>query len=560
MIIEMMFTLIGGLGFFFLGMGLMSDGLKKVANERLKQFLHAVTKHRIYGVFIGMVATMLVQSSSVTTVFVVGFVNASLIGLRQAITLIMGANIGTTLTAWLVSAMAVFKITQYALPAVGIGFALKAFGKGRYKNLGLVVLGFGVLFIGLEYMKGAFAPFQGSAAVQNIFMTFAEQPLLGVLIGIIFTVLFQSSSATIAIVQVLALNGLISFEAALPIILGDNIGTTITAQLASIGTNLNARRAAMSHTIFNVFGVLYMLPLVYSGWYSVLVQWVVPGDLTLGNVMVHIAVAHSIFNVFNMLIFLPLVTALEKMSTWLVPKKGETIDYSTQYLEDHLLNSPELALEQVNNEVSYMLKVARKAVLNGVNSFLEQDLSKAAKASELESVTDNLQSQITQYLVQLSQKHLEPEQSELLPILIHHVNDLERIGDHSQNLSELTKRRVDERLVFSNKAVSEIKEMSDEIYRMFDLADKTFKTHDKMVALKLLEYEQNVDQFQDKLKLNHVQRLNEGACKMESGFVFMEIVYNLEKIGDRLANIAQAVLLEGGDEVKVPPKPETTSV
>lgn len=541
---EILFGLLGGLGFFFLGMKIMSNGLKRVASEKLKQFLHAVTKHRIYGVFVGALTTLLVQSSSVTTVFIVGFVNASMINLRQAITLILGANIGTTFTAWLVSSMSVFKISHYALPAVGVGFALNNLCKGRKKNIGSVLLGFGVLFTGLSYMKEAFAPLKDTTLIHNTFLMFADQPLLGVLAGVIFTILLQSSSATIAIVQIMAFNGLISFEAAIPIILGDNIGTTITAQLAAIGTNLNARRAAMSHTVFNLIGVLYMLLFVYTGWYSQIVQYIVPGELAPVNIMVHIAVAHSAFNVFNAFLFLPFISILEKVSIFLVPKREDTIDYSTQYLEDHLLNSPSLALEQIRKEVGYMMKIARKAVDHGIKSFKDLDSKAADKARELESVTDSLQSQITQYIVKLSQKNLDNEESAALPILIHHVNDLERIGDHSQNLAELTSRLIEGKYTFSDEAINDIHKMSDAVMKMFDDAQQTFLHTDKISAERMLLKEKEIDELENLLKQNHVLRLNNGTCHMDAGFIFLEFVYNLEKIGDRLTNIAMAVVLE----------------
>jgi len=257
---DLIFGLIGGLGFFFFGMQLMSGGLKKIAGERLKKILHMATKIPIVAILVGAAMTCLMQSSSATTVMVVGFVNAGLLVLKQAISVVIGANIGTTCTAWIVSSMSVFKVTQYALPAVGIGFALMKLGRTRKARFwGQVLMGFGFLFLGLSFMKDAFAPLKNSQHVKDMFVVLSDNPLLGILIGIIFTVLLQSSSATVAIIQVLAFNGLISFPAAIPIILGDNIGTTVTAQMAAVGTNLAARRTAMAHTLFNVIGVTYML-------------------------------------------------------------------------------------------------------------------------------------------------------------------------------------------------------------------------------------------------------------------------------------------------------------
>jgi phosphate:Na+ symporter len=539
---EMIFQLMGGLGFFFFGMKTMSEGLKKIAGDKLKNFLHAVTKHRIYGVMIGALVTLFIQSSSATTVMVVGFVNAGLLGLKQAITVIIGANIGTTFTAWLVSSMSIFKISKYALPAIGIGFAIMSLGRTKKKHWGQVLFGFGLLFIGLHYMKEAFDPLKNSEYIKNVFVMFSDQPILGVLAGIIFTFLLQSSSATIAIVQVLAFNGIITFDAAIPIILGDNIGTTITAQMAAMGANINARRAAMSHTVFNVIGTLYILVFVYLGWYSRFIDFIIPGEITLTNVMFYIAVSHSTFNVVNTLVFLPFVGLLERVSIWLVPKGADAIDFGTQYLEKHLLDTPPLALEQVYRENVYMLSVAQKAVINAMQSFLDEDLKKIDKVLELETVTDNLQSEITQYIIELSQRNLSPEESQSLPVLIHNVNDLERIGDHSQNVAELARRKIEEKMVFSPEATKEITVMWDQVQLMFKEAEEALNNSDIQAAQKMLECEDRLNQMQEDLKREHVERLNGGTCKINAGFIFLELVDNLEKVGDLLTNVAQSVI------------------
>jgi len=306
---DLIFLLIGGLGIFFFGMQIMSDGLEKIAGDRLKAILSMVTKLPIIGILVGAAITCLIQSSSATTVMVVGFVNASLLTLKQAIGVIIGANIGTTFTAWLVSSMSVFKVTQYALPAIGIGFALKSFGKTKNARFwGLVIMGFGMLFMGLDFMKDAFMPLKDSQQVKDMFMQFGDNPLLGILVGCIVTMLIQSSSATIAIVQIMAFNGIISFPAAITLMLGGDIGTTITAQLAAVGTNLPARRAAMAHTLFNFIGVAYMLFFVYTGLFTRFINYIIPGEMTPMNIMVYIAVANTLFKVVNAGIFLPLIT------------------------------------------------------------------------------------------------------------------------------------------------------------------------------------------------------------------------------------------------------------
>ncbi|MDP8211787.1 MAG: Na/Pi cotransporter family protein [Candidatus Zapsychrus exili] len=540
---NLVFLLVGGLGFFFFGMKTMGEGLKKIAGEKLKNFLHNVTKLPIIGVCVGAFVTCLVQSSSATTVMVVGFVNAGLLSLRQAISVIMGANIGTTITAWLVSSMSVFNITAYALPSVGIGFAVMTLAKSRKtKHWGQILLGFGLLFIGLHFMKDAFNPLKESEIIKQVFMSFSNNPILGVLAGLIFTLLLQSSSATIAIIQVLAFNGVLDLNAAIPLILGDNIGTTITAQLAAIGTNVNARRAAMSHTIFNVAGALYMLAFVYLGWVNKFIDIAIPGEITTINIMFYIAISHTAIKLLNTAIFLPFIDFIEKTSIWLVPQKGDAVDSGTQYLEKHLLNTPSLAFEQVYNETVYMLNIAKKAVNNASDGLMENNFKKLDKVAELEAATDSLQSEITQYLIELSQRTLLPEESEEFPVLIHNVNDIERIGDYSQNLAELARRKIEENLIFTDKAVEEIQILWKEIQDMGDEATEALSNNNIAVAKNMLKREEHINNLHDKYKQSHITRLHEGICNLNSGFIFVEIVDNLEKIGDRLTNIAQSVI------------------
>ncbi|MDP8253888.1 MAG: Na/Pi cotransporter family protein [Candidatus Kaelpia aquatica] len=545
MTVEFIFSLIGGLAFFFFGMKTMSEGLKKIAGERLKTILHVATRLPIMGLLVGAVITCFIQSSSATTVMVVGFVNAGLLVLRQAISVVIGANIGTTFTAWLVSAMSVFKITNYALPLVAIGFAMNTLGKTKnVKFWGQTLMGFGILFVGLGFMKDAFVPLKESQQIKDIFVSFSRNPLLGVLVGIIFTILLQSSSATIAIVQVLAFSGVISFTAAIPVILGDNIGTTITAQLAAMGTNVNARRTAMSHTIFNVIGVGYMLFFVYTGWFVKFVNFIIPGDITLKNVMFYIAISHSLFNVVNSLVFLPFVGVLEKICIRLVPKKKGAIEAGPQYLEKHLLNTPPIALEQAQKETVRMLDIASDSVSIAVKSFFEDNLNMIKQISELEQTVDNLQSEITQYLVELSQRSLTQEESEKLPVLIHSVNDVERIGDHSENIVNLAERKIEKKLPFTDEAIKELNLMWNELHSMMIETGMALEKNNAEIAENVLAREECINRFQVELKKSHVNRLNEGNCNLKSGIVFLDFVDNLEKIGDHLSNISQGVLGE----------------
>ncbi len=539
------FLMLGGLGFFFYGMKTMSEGLKKVAGERLKSFLHMVTKVPIVGLLIGMLVTCLIQSSSATTVMVVGFVNAGLLTLSQAISVIFGANIGTTMTAWLVSSMAVFKVTQYALPAIGIGFVIMTFGWSRkVKFWGEVLLGFGMLFIGLGLMKDAFDPLRDTQQLKDLFVFFAKNPIMGVLAGMVFTVILQSSSATIAIVQVLAFNGIIGFSAAIPLILGDNIGTTVTAQLAALGTNLNARRAAMAHTMFNVIGVSYMIIFVYLGWYERFVDFIIPGKITLKNIMFHIAVAHSVFNVVNAMVFLPFIGVIEKISIWLVPHRKGRDELGVKYLEEHLLDTPPVAMQQVRNETLYMLGVAEKAVNTAVQGFLDKDDALVQKALKYERATDHLQSEITQYVIDLSQREISAEDSQEIPVLLHNVNDIERMGDHAKNITEIAQLRIDNAILFSEPAIEELKVMWQELKDMFVEIKDAFVKVDRKMAEKLLEREDRMNAMQIRLKETHIERLNQGLCSLKANFVFLDFIDNLEKIADHLTNISQSIIGE----------------
>lgn len=541
---EIIFILIGGLGLFFLGMKTMSDSLKKVAGERLKKTLDILTKKPIIGLFIGAIVTCLIQSSSATSVMAVGFVNAGLLTLKQAISIILGANIGTTLTAWLISFFALFKITNYALPAIGIGFLLSTFGKTRSAKMwGQFILGFGMLFTGLGFMKDAFSPLKESESLKNILVTFGTYPLLGVVLGTALTMLLQSSSATIALLQIMAFSGLISFQSCIPIILGDNIGTTVTAQLSAIGTNTASRRTARAHAILNIIGVCYMLVFVYTGLYSRLIELIIPGPITSGNIMLHIALSHSVFNIINSLfIFLPLINLLEKLTVRLTPAKANAVDMRPMYLEKHLLETPTLALEQSINEIIRMISMAREALENAAKSFFENDNSLFTRIREQEDAVDNLQKEITHYLVELSQKNLEKSEAEEIPVLLHSVNDVERIGDHAINILEISERKIDQKLPFSDGSIIRLNKMVDIALFMMENTINAMHKGDVASAGRVLEKEKELNELQINLKEFQIKNISEGKYNFLSGIVFNDFVDNIEKIGDHLTNIAQGVL------------------
>jgi len=540
---ENIFALIGGLGFFFFGIRMMSDSLRKVSSERLKNVLALLTRNRFTSLLTGIVVTTLLQSSSALTVMLVGFVNAGLMTLRQAIPVIFGANIGTTTMAWIVSFVAILDIFAFALPLVAIGFLMMEIPKRPHlKNWGGAIFGFSVLLVGLGFMKDSVAPLQSSQQIRDIMVNFSRYPILGVLVGTVMTMILQSSGATIAIIQVLAFRGLIDFPSTIALILGDNIGTTITAQLAAIGTNTGAKRVAWAHTMFNVLGVCYMLVFVYLGWYSRFVQSFFPGGITDRNIMMHIALAHTIFNVFNTLAFLPGTKLLQKVVERIVPQKEELISMQPKYLEKRLLETPVIALEQSKREIIRMLQMADSALRDSFSMFFSEKRELAQKVSRKEEAVDHLQAEITRYLIDISMRQLDQSEAEKIPVLIHSVNDIERIGDHAENILELAERKIDQKLPFSEQARSELQRMIDVVQEMIGEVIAGLETGDTAHAHRALHCEDQLNRMQIELRHAHVQRLNDGSCKVLSGLVYLDFVDFLEKIGDHLTNVAQGIL------------------
>jgi len=551
MIKEMVFGLVGGLGLFLFAMGLMSEGLKGMAGQRLKSLLESLTKHRVVAVLVGALTTCLIQSSSATTVMTVGFVNAGLLSLKQALCVVLGANVGTTFTAWLVSTLGIggMKITLYALPAIGLGFLLKIGPrKPKLRSFGQVMLALGLLFLGLEFMKDAFDPLSDSPRVQEFLISVGHNPLLAVLAGTIVTMLLQSSSASIAMIQILALQGAfgtdwdVALRVAIPFILGDNIGTTITAQLAALPTSRNSKRTAMGHTIFNTIGVLYMLPLVWLGVFDKIVTFVTPVELSRTTIMLHLAVAHSTFNVFNTLLFLPLIGWLEAIVLKILPLRQIELVQKPVVLERHLFNTPVIALEQAKREIVRMAEGAEDAVQQAVKGIVDGNGRSLEKVMVQEDILDEFQLEITSYLVALSQEHLSEDVSNRLPVLLHTVNDLERIGDHAVNIVELARRKVEQNIVFSDSALEEAGLLKTEIGAMFGYVRKALEHNDKEAAKAALANENNLNRMQLDFRRSHVKRMGDGVCSAETGLIFCDLVDNVEKIGDHLTNIAQAVI------------------
>ena len=565
MIHSMILGVIGGLGLFLYGMVQMSDGLKKAAGRRLKTILETMTKNTYIGFGVGVLVTAFIQSSSGTTVIVIGLVNAGLLTLRQSIGVIIGSNVGTTATAWLVSIAGFGGLTVelYALPAVGLGFLLQIGGRTRaMKNVGTILLGFGLLFLGIEYMKDAFGPLKDSVRVQELFVVYGSNPLFAVLAGMMLTMLIQSSSASIAIVQLLAMGGAFgtnwhaALDMSIPFVLGAHIGTTITAQLAAAQANRTAKRAAWTHTLFNVLGMAIVMPFVLLGWYGAMVDWLIPWELSQSTIAGSIAVAHTTTSVVYAVIFLPMAGVLEKMALRLVPVQASEAATQPVVLERHLLHTPEIALAQARREIVHMARIAKSGFMDAVSGLLDGDKKKFESARVAEDFTDTLQYEITTYLTELSRRELSEEIAVGLPVLLHTVNDLERIGDHAINVVEIAIRKIEQKLTFSDSALAEIDQLRREVEGMFDYVIEALDKDDAAVARQALPNERNLNRMQIEFRRSHVQRMRDAVCSPEAGLIFIDLVDNVEKTGDHLTNIAQAViggLQWDGIELKMSP-------
>ena len=552
---KLIFWVLGGLGLFLFGMLHMSDALQKGAGDRMKRVLSLLTRNRFVGVGVGALVTGVIQSSSATTVMLVGFVNAGLVAFRDVVSVVMGANIGTTVTGQIIA----FPIQQYALPAIAIGLAMTMMARRRAVKLwGQVILGFGILFLGLNTMTAVFEPIKNGQTFQGLFISLGRYPLLGLLAGAAVTMILQSSSATVAMTMALAATGLIDVQAAVPLVLGENIGTTITAWIASTHTSLAARRTARAHFAFNALGAAYMLAGIYLlkvdgvPIYYKLVDFFTQGHLYrasdellfTGNTARFVANSHTIFNVFNVLVFLPLLPLLVKVAELMVPGKEEVDQARPRYLEEHLLATPAIALSQATKEIVRMAGIARDAVQHSTTAFIEGDKNLPDQVRKEEEAVDGLQHEITKYLVALSQRALDPHTAQELPVLLHTVNDLERVGDHAVNIVELAERKRDRKLAFTDKALSELEDMHQVVDEMAQATTAALENEDKDAAAEALTHEERLNKLQRNLRKNHVARMEKGKCDALSGIVFIDMVDNYEKIGDHLTNIAQAV--QGG--------------
>lgn len=514
----------------------MGDGLQNAAGDRLREILEKSTSNPFMGVLSGILVTILIQSSSGTTALTVGLVNAGFMTFRQAIGVIMGANIGTTVTAFIIG----IKISDYALPIIGAGAILLFFFKSkRVYHLGQVVFGFGALFLGLSLMSDGMKPLRSLEAFKELTVQMSNEPLLGVVIGTVFTVIVQSSSATIGILQELFGQGAMDLKAALPVLFGDNIGTTITAVLAAIGTTVAARRAAAVHVMFNLIGTALFLLLLapFTAFVEMLQR-----NLSLEPEMT-IAFAHGTFNVANTIIQFPFIAALAWIVTKLIRGEDSAIDYAPKHLNPVFIEtSPSVALGQAKEEVVRMATLSLKG-LEEANSFIHTNKKKHADlALQTEDALNNLDRKITAYLVQLSGKSLSEEERTLHANLMDSVRDLERVGDHMENIVELIDFRINNRVSLSEQALSELTEMMELTIATLENATKALDTKDVRLAEQVLANEEKIDNMERVLRKKHIVRLNEGVCSGDAGVIFVDIVSNLERIGDHAVNLAESVM------------------
>ncbi|MBS4021079.1 MAG: Na/Pi cotransporter family protein [Dethiobacter sp.] len=524
---------IGGLGLFLFGMQMMASGLQKAAGDKLRRILEVLTTKPAVATLTGIVVTVLVQSSSTTTVMVVGFANAGLMTLSQAVGTILGANIGTTITAQLVS----FKISAVVFPAVGIGAFLNFFGKRRlHKYVGQAILGFGLLFLGMLTMSEGLSPLRGLPVFSQIMASFAHRPLLGVLFGAAFTALVQSSSASTGVIIALTRQDLITLPAAIALVLGTNIGTCITALLASIGASLSARRAAIAHITFNMMGVFVAL-LVFRPFTELVMD-------TGADVARQTANAHTIFNVASTLLVLPFFKYFVALVTHLVPGQEQTIEVGPKYLDKRMLKTPAVAIGGTRQEILRMASLAREMVGEALQVFIRDDRKLMQQVLQKEELVDSLEKEITIYLANLAQHSLTIEQSQSVSGLMHAVNDLERIGDHAQNIIHMAEIKMEEGLAFSEKALEELTDIYSKVDAMLEQAIKAFKNEDLSLARAVVEQDDVVDHLERTLRKSHINRINEKVCYPPAGVIYLDVLSNFERIADHATNFAQVLLGE----------------
>jgi phosphate:Na+ symporter len=534
---DFLFGMIGGVALLLLGITMMGHGLERAAGNSLRKILSALTNNLLMGVGLGTVVTSIIQSSSAVTVLTVGFVNAGLMTLKQALGVIYGANIGTTMTGQLMR----LKITDYALPIIAIGVVMNLAAKSdRYKNLGNAITGFGILFLGLTTLGSGSAYVKSNPWLQEVIIKYTTNPIAAVLIGAFATAIIQSSSASTGLVIALAQVGLLDFHSAAGIILGNNIGTCITAWLASIHTDRAARRTAYAHVLFNITGVLLVLP-----FFEYVVKFIVT---TAPDVVGQIANLHTIFNIGTTLLFIPLTGLFVKLLYRLVPEVEGQISFGPRYLNKLLIETPEAAFAALYKELQHCHDVATLMVNQIFQSIFDNDRSPLPDVMKEEDILNNLQSELIQYVVLLSKQHLDTDQSQQIPNILHIVGDAERIGDHAKDMVELATNKTEEKIIFTTEANLELQQIQTQMLELAELAlrslDSREEDHEMLFQAQRVEW--SIKQLTEQGRRGHMTRLECGSCTVRAGILYMDILSHLERISEHYANMVR----RGSDDSK----------
>ena len=551
--LSSLFSLFGGLGMFLYGMTVMSDGMQKAASSKMSKFLNIVTENRVMAVILGAGITALVQSSSATTVMVVGFVNAGILNLSQSVGIIMGANIGTTITAWMVSltqvsgsALSIFKPEFFAPLLVGFGSFRLLFGKkGNDDLLADFCVGVGLIFIGLEFMSSAVSPYANSPIFSRAFQIMGGNPILGILAGAVVTGLIQSSAASVSILQTLALSGAVPRVAGFYITLGQNIGTCVTAMISSAGASRTAKRAAMIHLLFNVtgavlFGILiFLMSLPFASFFQ--------GRLS----PVEISMFHTIFNISCTIVLYPFADLLVALSGKLVletkkdKEEAENPNHYTeveksliQHLDLRILESPAIAIAAAKSEVVNMARITEENIHHAAEILLEEKTEEIPEIFKQEKVIDNMQKLLTEYLIHIGNLSLNEMQKLEVNNMFNTITDIERAGDHAENIAEQAKFAEEHAISFSEIGQDDIRKISKTVVESFHASIEAFEKNDLDMVVKTAHLEDQVDEMEEDMRETHIERLNSGACAPQAGVVFLDVISDLERISDHADNIA----------------------
>ncbi|HCL03923.1 MAG TPA: Na/Pi cotransporter [Lachnoclostridium phytofermentans] len=551
---ESLLALIAGLGLFLYGMKLMSDGLEKAAGARLRSILEMCTKNQFVGMIVGILFTAVVQSSSATTVLVVSFVNAGLLNLMQATGVILGANIGTTVTAQLIA----FNLSAVAPVFLMLGVCMVMFvKKPMIKRIGEVVLGFGMLFFGMSIMSGSMDSLRSSEQVMNI-ITSMDNPFLAVLVGFVITAIIQSSSATVGIVLVMASQGLIPLNICFYIILGCNMGSCVSALLASIGSKKTAKRAAWIHLLVNIIGsfVIFVILLFFENQIEEFIIAISGGksqEIVNGvnqAIAREVANTHLIFKVFEVVICFPITKLIVKAATFIVPGEDKKVDsMQLEYITDHGSFQTTTAVPSAINEIVRMAQITFHNLGTALSGLLTRDENQISEVYVTENSINYLSREITNYLVSANQHSLPIDDRKVLASLFHVVNDIERIGDHAENVADFAKQAIDGNLYFSPEAVEEINKMSTAVQKLLSYSIEMFENKNREYLEEILKFENSIDDMERRFQKNHVVRLTKNSCSAETGMIFSDLLSNLERVADHGTNIAFSILDEDPEDV-----------